>query len=149
MLPAVRTPRFGLTLPDPFSSMRQELDQLFDRFFGDSGSVAPSSWYGPVALWEDDRHLYLEVEMPGVCKDDLELTVRDGSLRIAGERKAPEGDRKYWYNERRYGRFERVVSLPEAVDRDSIEAELHDGILRVTLTKKPEAQPKRISVKAN
>lgn len=150
MLPTISLSRFGTTQPSSLARVRREMDELFDRFFGEGNgsSLVPGAWYAPVALWEDDEHLYLEVEVPGVFQDDLELTVHQGTLRISGERKAPEADRESWYNERRYGRFERVISLPEAVAADSIKAELHDGILHVTLTKKPEAQPKRIPVKS-
>lgn len=141
MLPALSTSRFERMPPNPFATLRHELDDLFGRFVGgtDSGSLLPGAWYAPVALWEDNEHVYLEIEVPGVGGDALEVVVHHGNLRVSGERKMPEGDRQYCYNERRYGGFERFISLPEAVDPDSIRAELRDGILHVTLTKRPEA----------
>ena len=69
------------------------------------------------------------------------------TLTIMAERKAPEDERKVWHQERRYGRVERTFSLPETADGDSIEAELRDGVLSITLAKKSEAQPKQIPVK--
>jgi hypothetical protein len=78
----------------------------------------------------------------------LEVTVQQGCLRICAERRAPEENRDYWHNERQYGRFERVISLPDVVDADSIDAEMRNGVLCVRLVKKPEAQPKKVAIKA-
>jgi HSP20 family protein len=100
-------------------------------------------------VWEDAQHLYAEAELPGVSKDDLELVVLDGKLHIIATRQPPSEERRYWHNERKYGRFERVLYLPEAIDAETINAELRDGVLTVTLSKKPEAQPKRIAVKTS
>jgi HSP20 family protein len=69
-------------------------------------------------------------------------------LFIRGERKPEEG-RQYLYNGRVWGQFERVITLPEAVDADNVEAELTDGILRVALPKRPEAKPKTIMLKTS
>jgi HSP20 family protein len=68
-------------------------------------------------------------------------------LRITAAKNAPDGERKYWREERTYGQFERRFSLPEAVNPEGIEAELDDGVLHLTLVKKPEAQPKKIAVR--
>jgi HSP20 family protein len=69
-------------------------------------------------------------------------------LFIRGERK-PEEDRQYLYNGRAWGRFERVITLPEAVDADNVQAELSNGILRVALPKSPQAKPKKITLKTS
>jgi HSP20 family protein len=78
----------------------------------------------------------------------LELTLEKNVLKIGAVRKAPEGDRTYWHNERGYGRVERTVNLPETVDGESIDAQLKDGILTVKLQKRPESLPKRIEIKS-
>ena len=91
--------------------------------------------------------MFVELELPGVSKDDIDVTVHNGMVRVSGERKLPEGNRNYWVNDRVYGPFDRAINLPEDVDADSIDAELSDGVLRITLSKKPEAQPKKIAVK--
>jgi HSP20 family protein len=127
--------------------LQQEMDELFGRFFGENRSISSGGWYAPVSLWEDEKQLRLEMELPGVRKEDVDLTVHQGNLRISAERKGTEEERRYWYNERRFGRLERVIPLPEAVDASHIDAELRDGVLHVTLAKKPEAQPMKISVK--
>lgn len=146
MLPSLRNSRIGLTLPDPFSRLQQEMDELFGRFLGENRSIS-AGWYAPVALWEDEKELRLEIELPGVRKEDVDLTVHQGTLRISAVRKGPEEERHYWHNERRFGRLERVIPLPEAVDPSRIDAELRDGVLHVTLAKRPESQPMKIAVK--
>lgn len=123
------------------------LEALFDRVFDDG--IASRPWSGaPLAMWEDDDRIYVEAELPGVAGEDLDITVHDGALSIRGERKA-EGGRRYLYNGRSYGRFERTVMLPEAVDTDGVQATLKDGLLRVELPKSPESKPKKIAIKTS
>jgi len=125
------------------------LDSFFDRVFGDDGSFLGQVWSGaPLAMWEDDDHIGIEAELPGVAEKDLDITVHNGMLFIRGERKPEEG-RRYLYNGRSYGRFERVISLPEAVDTDGVQAALKDGVLSIDLPKSPEAKPKKISLKTS
>lgn len=131
--------------PKSLESVQREMDTLLDQFFGNGRSN--QAWYAPASLWEGEEHFHIEMEVPGVSQDDIELTFEKGVLRIAAERKPADEKRKYWHQERRYGRVERLVTLPESVDPESIEAELSDGVLQVTLAKKPEAQPKKITVK--
>jgi len=132
-------------LPKSYESVQREMDTLLDQFFGNGRQS--QAWYAPARMWEGEEHFHIEVDMPGVTNDDIELTFEKGVLRIAAERKPADEKRKYWHQERRYGRIERLVQLPETVDPESIEAELKSGVLLVTLAKKPEAQPKKISVK--
>ncbi|MEQ8790302.1 MAG: Hsp20/alpha crystallin family protein [Pirellulaceae bacterium] len=132
-------------LPKSFESVQREMDTLLDQFFGNGR--AAQAWYAPASLWEGEEHFHIEVDMPGVSHDDVELTFEKGVLRIAAERKPADEKRKYWHQERRYGRIERLVQLPDTVDPESIDAELRHGVLFVTLSKKPEAQPKKITVK--
>jgi HSP20 family protein len=101
----------------------------------------------PLAMWQDDDHFYVEVELPGVSDGDMDITVHNGTLSIRGERKPEEG-RRYLYNGRSYGRFERVITLPEAVNTDDVQATLKDGILSLTLPKSPEAKPRKITLQA-
>lgn len=152
MLPALNPSRFYLPIPAAQSSFRREFDNLFDRFFRDlpangDGGIA-RGWNAPVAIWDDNDHVYVEMEVPGLSQDDLEVIVHQGNLRIWGERKLPDDDRNYWHNERMFGRFERLISLPDVVDPNSINAQMRAGILSVTLHKKPEAQPKKVTIKA-
>jgi HSP20 family protein len=143
LLPVWSTPRLGSLL-----SATQEMDRLFDGFFnpGGNGSREVAATFLPLTIWEDDKQVYIEAETPGAKIDDIELIFHDGTLRLAYARSAPEGERNYWLNERGYGRFERVVRLPDTVDENSIKAELNAGVLFITLGKKPELQPRKIAV---
>lgn len=145
----LRTRRFNLTNNDALTAMQREMESLFGRVLGDGveNGGAIRGWRAPIALWDDADKVYLEVEVPGVTKDTIDLSVHKGVLRISGERKMPEGDRNYWVNDRLYGAFDRTISLPEDVDPDSIDAHLSDGVLNVVLSKRPEAQPKKIAVR--
>ena len=138
-------PRWSLMFPAPLDTVSREMDQMFDHLFQGGGQ---SAWHAPASLWEEEGRWCLEVELPGVKQDDVEVTLEKNSLRIAAQRNAPE-DRKYFHQERVYGRIERLITLPETVNPDSIEAELKDGVLYLQLAKRPESQPRRIAVKTN
>lgn len=123
-----------------------EVDSLFDQFF--AGSVpSPTKWRAPAAFWEADDKLHVELDVPGVKLEDVEITFDRGQLSITVERKAPEGERKSSYNERTYGKVTRTLTLPETANPDAIEASLAEGVLQIVIGKHPEAQPKRIEVR--
>ncbi len=90
----------------------------------------------------------LEAELPGPTDEDVHITVHNGLLSIRGERKPKEG-RTYLYYGRCYGRFERVITLPEAVATDDVRAELKDGILSLMVPKSPEAKPRKIALEGS
>ena len=121
------------------------VEQFFNHVFGQDGGRSPL----PVAVWQDDDHAYIELEMPGVAKEDLDIVVENGRLSVSAERKVPEGERHYWVNERRYGQFQRLFNVPEAYSAESIQADLTNGVLTLTLTKRPEAQPRKVEVKVS
>lgn len=145
MLTATRLAPFST---DPFVRLRRELDEAFEELFGrENGLGSANVYYAPLTIWEDNDHVYLEVDVPGLNQESLELTFKDDCLWISGERPVPKEDGNYWHNERMFGRFRRVVRVPETIDRSSIEAELQDGVLYITMTKKPEARATRISIR--
>ena len=124
----------------------RDFDNLFGRFYR-PGEVA--LWHAPASIWEDEKAFHLELDGPGVAKEDVELTFDKGVLQVTLERKAPEGERTNWHNERGYGKVTRSVSLPETIDPETLSAELTNGVLHVTVTKLPEALPKKIDVKVS
>lgn len=126
-----------------------EVDNLFDTVFGSEGFRPTVGWRAPLSVWEADEQFHIELDVPGVAQEDVEITFDKGSLQITVERKAPEEDRKNWHNEQIFGKLTRAVSLPESADPDAIEAELIAGVLRVTVAKIPAALPKRIKVKVS
>ena len=139
-------PRWSLAFPTPFDAMGREMDQVFDTLL--HGPNGQSAWQAPASLWEEEGRWCLEVELPGVKQEDVDVTMEKNTLRISAERRAPE-DRKYFHQERAYGRVERLITLPDTVNPESIEAELKDGVLHLFLAKRPESQPRKIAVKAN
>jgi HSP20 family protein len=135
----------------PFSSVPlNRLESLFDRFFNDVGEPSMrgnGAWSAmPVSIWNDENNLYIEAEVPGMTEKDVEVTVHGDVLSIRGVRSEPEG-RKYSHHGRMFGRFERAIALPEAVDTDHIDATVVNGVLSLTLPKKADARPKKIAIK--
>ncbi len=124
------------------------LESLFERAFGEEGMLGQAFRTVPVAVWEDDDHFYVEAELPGMAEHALDLTVQNGMLFIRGERKPAEG-RTYLYDNRFYGRVERVVTLPDAIDTDNMEAKLVAGVLTITFPKSPKAKAKKIAIKTS
>lgn len=145
MLPILRNDAmFAPASTGPFN----RLDSFFGRVVGDDGGAASRAWsWAPVAMWQDDDHVFIEIDMPGMSDNDIELTVHNDRFYIRGERKPEEG-RRYLYNGRSYGRFERTIVLPDGVQADEVKATLNDGVLHVQLPKRPEAKPKRIAIKS-
>jgi HSP20 family protein len=136
----------------PFVSINR-LENFFDRAFGEDrllqSGVNGESWTTvPLALWHDDDNLFVEAELPGVAEEHVDVTVHNGVLFLRGERKPAEG-RKYFYNSRGYGRFERVINLPEQVDVEKVEAEFKNGLLSIKLPKSQAAKPKKITLTAS
>jgi HSP20 family protein len=117
--------------------------------FENARQRAFSSWSTPASVWEADGKLHVEMDVPGASHDSVELTFEKGVLSISVERKAPEGEVKYLHNERTFGRVTRTLRLSETLDPDTIEANLTAGVLHVTIAQRPEAQPKKIEVKAS
>jgi HSP20 family protein len=147
MVPVLRN---GLPFSTFAGSPFGRFDALFNQVFGDEPEVfnrQGRAWsHMPLAMWQDENNLYIEAEMPGILEKDLEVTVHGDLLSIKALRNKPEG-RKYVFSGRTFGRFERAVALPEAVETDQIEATLADGVLHLTLPKKAEARPRKIAVK--
>jgi HSP20 family protein len=102
-----------------------------------------------VDISEDDKEYLIKVEVPGVNKEDVRVTVENGILTITGERKEEkeEKGKKFHRVERMYGTFLRTFTLPDGTAGDKISAEFRDGILKVHLPKSEEAKPKSIEVK--
>ena len=136
-------------LPQFWPASLREFDGLFDHLLGPERTRTLTSWRAPLSIWEADDTFHIELDLPGVAEGAIELTFDKGSLTISAERPAPEGERTSWHNEQRFGKLSRVVALPESADPDSIAADLRQGVLHVTVAKRPEAKPKRIEVKTS
>jgi HSP20 family protein len=123
----------------------------FDRVLGRSEGPVSSGWYPVVDVRETKDALELKAELPGVSIDDVDVSVENGVLTVAGEKKQEwqgggEGS-GFHVLERRFGRFERRFTLPRSVDSDKVSAHFDHGVLTVALPKVEKAKPRRIEVK--
>lgn len=123
-----------------------DFDSLLNQVLAPTVARTVRGFRAPLSVWEADDAYHVELDLPGVSKDDVELTFEKGTLHIAADRKAPEDERKGLHEERVYGNVSRSLSLSESVDPDSITAKLNNGVLHVTVAKVPEVQPKRIDI---
>ena len=131
----------------PGVSRWMDFDSDFDRLIG-----SLQTGFSPALdVHENKENVIVRAELPGLSKEDVQVTVLDGCLTITGERKHETAaeDSTAHLSERRFGRFERTLTLPVAIDVAKIKAEYKDGILTVTLPKAEEAKPKQITVTVN
>jgi len=122
------------------STLQDELNQLFE---------APTTGALPALdVQEDKDNFTIRVELPGLKREDIEVSLEDGTLSISGERKAetPKEGTQVLRQERFFGKFSRELNLPTPVAADKVKAQYRDGILTVTLAKVEEAKPKQILV---
>jgi HSP20 family protein len=140
-----RAPLYSAT-PGALFDFEREIGELFDGFLGTGRRT--SEFFPALDIAEQDGESVVVAELPGVKREDVKITVRDGALTLSAERNAqtlPE-DGRWIRNEIPAGRFSRTVSLPHDVDTDGVTAELKNGILRVVLPKAASARPKEIKV---
>lgn len=153
---------------NPFDIVRNDLSMM-GRFlgFGEEGdgatSLATLANYG-VDVREDGNHIYVEADLPGFRREDVDVSLENGVLTITAERREeiaepPEQQRQdqqqkgnrqqasnYLLRERRVQRFVRSLSLPPSVDEQNVQARLENGVLKITLNKREESKPKHIDV---
>jgi len=135
------------------STLRDEIDNVFDRAFGHlfegpAQTQLLGGWVPAVDLYEDKDGLTVKCELPGMKKEDIDISLHEGFLTISGERKHEEQKKtgEAYRTERYEGRFSRTLSLPSKVEADKISATYKDGVLTVELPKAEEAKPKQIQV---
>jgi HSP20 family protein len=139
------------TTYDPFeqlSHLREEVNRLFESPFGGL-TQAFNEWSPAIDLYEDKNNVVVKAELPGMKKEEIDVSLREGALTISGERKFEheEGKKGETYrSERFFGRFQRSVMLPTEVDESKVSAAYKDGILTITLPKSEKAKPKQIEV---
>ena len=133
----------------PAHQLRDEMDRLLSGFFG-SGSTRTSADQGrpAVNVWENGDALSVELEIPGVKSDDLDISVVDNELSVKVERPEVESEGvTYHRRERAAGSFARMLRLPAEVDPSRVSAELVNGVLTIHLPKAESARPRKIQVK--
>ncbi len=153
-----RTKRDERDLSQPergLSRLRNEMDNLFERFMRDPWSMDfsrdfPMGGFGPAMdVDETEKEVTVRAELPGVDPKDVEINVTGTTLSVRGEKKQEREEKKkdYHFVERQFGSFHRAVQLPTSIDADKVDASFKNGVLTVVVQKRPEAQPKRIEVK--
>ena len=145
MLPVLLKTRLGLPLASRWGlDAFGELDRLADAVFSGQPSTGLL-----IDVREDQDNYYIDADVPGFSRSDIEVTCEDGLLTISGHRESSEccdGER-FHITERRSGQFTRSLRLPDGIKEDAIEAELKDGVLTVSVAKADEVKPRRIEVK--
>jgi HSP20 family protein len=134
---------------DPFrglDDLHQRMSRLLESHVGDVRGVA--GWVPAVDVEENDDAFVVEAEMSGVKRDDVIVDLQDNELRIHGEIKERERTGILRRQTRRTGQFDYRVTLPHEVDADNVEANLHEGVLRVQVPKAEQTKPRRIEITA-
>jgi len=138
------------------STLRDEIDQIFnqvfDRFLDTPDATRSgqflSGWLPAVDLYEDKDNFVVKAELPGMKKEEIDISLHDGFLTLSGERKQEQKHEssEVYRSERFLGRFQRSINLPSKVNADKITATYQDGVLTVVLPKAEEVKPKQIQV---
>lgn len=139
------------------SRLRDEVDSLFDRFFGGRWGFGRGNeldlgrWPETLRadLAESDDEVTVTLEVPGVDPKELDINVTGQTLTVRGEKRQEREDqqRNFHYVERQFGSFQRTISLPVGVDPEKVNATFRNGVVTIRLPKNPDARPKKITVK--
>lgn len=141
---------------NPFMSLQKEINRMFDSFFDD---FTPARWFGggrdtylpSIDVKETDKEVKIVAELPGMEANDVDISLSENVLTIRGEKKEEkeEKDGNYYHRECSFGRFHREIPLPAEVKQDNVNAEFKQGVLKIRIPKKPEAErkAKKIDVK--
>ncbi|HLW64328.1 MAG TPA: Hsp20/alpha crystallin family protein [Gemmataceae bacterium] len=140
--------------PTWMEEARKEFDDVFQRLFrhhlAPNGEGAALAWSPRVDVSETDKEFVVKADLPGVDPKDVDISIRDSVLTVKGEKKTEKEEKKENFHrvERFQGSFYREIPMPSGVDESSISATTAKGVVTVTIPKKPEAQPKKIPLKA-
>ena len=140
---------------DPFSeleNLQKQMNQLFDFSlsrspWGDT-TLLGGQWAPAIDIYDSKDNFLVKADLPGLTKDEIEVSVQDNNLVLKGEKKKDTeiSEDNYFKSERFYGSFFRTIPLPSAVDSGKVEAAYQDGVLTLTLPKKEESKPKQITI---
>jgi HSP20 family protein len=134
-----------------FAQLQDRLNRAFSDAYGrsDEGLLSSGSWMPPVDIYQNGEHeLVLKAELPDMTREDIDVTVDNGTLTIKGDKKLSSEVKEEQFHrvERRYGTFSRSFSLPPTVDPGRVAAEYKNGVLTVKLPMREEAKPRQIKV---
>ncbi|MFB6357249.1 MAG: Hsp20/alpha crystallin family protein [bacterium] len=129
--------------------LEDEFEDLLSRVKGGNGeSTSLSAWTPKVDIFEQGDEVIIESELPGIDREDIDVSLEDNQLTIEGERtvEQEQEDRNYYRSERVYDSFRRSFSLPRNIDREQVQATYEDGVLRVSLPVTEESKAKRVAI---
>jgi len=139
---------------DPFRdliTLREKMNRLFEDTFaarGEEKDLMASTWTPSVDIYETENEVVLTAEIPGIEDKDIEIKIENSTLSIKGERKLEKETKEENYHriERAYGSFYRSFTIPHNVNQDKIQAEHENGVLKITMPKKPELKPQKVKI---
>lgn len=151
MVPTLRTNGWlGAAVAPTLGRFRDDFEDAFDRIM--EGSAAQTkAWSGAATtIWEDQDRLFIQFELPGLAREDVEVTVHNGVLTVKGERKSPvpEGAKRI-YNSRTFGAFEQAIKLSNALDPATVKAGFENGVLKIEFGKAEAAKPRKIEIQSS
>jgi len=136
-----------------FAHLQDRINRVFSDAYGrpdrEEGLLTSGSWVPPVDIYQtNDKELVIKAELPDMTREDIDVTVDNGTLTIKGEKKVSSEVREEQFHrvERRYGTFSRSFSLPQTVDTAKVGAEYKNGVLTVRLPLREEAKPRQVKV---
>jgi HSP20 family protein len=139
----------GWPLFDQLDSLQDEIQRIFNRTEQSRQSELFNGWAPALDLYENSEDLVVQAELPGMRREEIEVSLHQGSLIISGERKAEQQHDQITLTraERPVGRFQRSLRLPKPVEAGKVSAVYRDGILTVTLPKTEESRPRQVQIK--
>ncbi len=134
----------GFTWPEALELVDREFGRVARRLLGNGNAELAAAY--PADIWEDEDNVYVQAELPGFSKDDIEITLEQGTLQISATRRVEERKGEQFLNERKYTRSFRSFTLPTQVEEDKVQASVENGVLHLTLPKRAEVKPRKIKV---
>jgi len=133
------------------ASMQGRMNRIWGSMYdrGHEDVTSQGAWFPPVDIYETEgKEIVLKVELPGLKREDIDLTVEQNTLTIKGQRRRDEAIREQQYHrvERMYGSFSRSFTLPNTIESSGVRADYRDGVLTVTLPVRVDARPRQIQV---
>jgi len=134
-----------------FSTLQDRMNRIFRQAFSPERpdeALTTSNFAPPVDVYEDEHHISLKIEVPGIDEKDINVSIENNTLTVRGERRFEKDEKEENFHrvERMYGSFTRSFTLPNTVDPEQVSAHYEKGVLKIGLAKKAEAKPKLIKV---
>jgi HSP20 family protein len=133
-----------------FRRLEEELDEIFGSSTPWTGGIRslPPGTFPPINVGSTEEHVTVYLFAPGIDAKKLDISIQQNVLTVRGEREVPRGeDAAYYRRERFGGEFRRVISLPDDIDPEQVEASYRDGVVQITVRRRESARPRQISIR--